>query len=365
MSSHKLFEPTVVGGLPLKHRIVLAPLTRFRTVEGHVPYVPTVKEYYSQRASAPGTLLIAEGTFVAHKAGGFIHTPGIWSPEQVRAWKEIVDAVHARGSFIFLQLFANGRAASQDGMPTEPVELVSASAIPLTGASSTAGLPRALTVEEIQEYVELFATAAQNAVHGAGFDGVEIHGANGYLLDQFLQDTANKRTDAYGGSVENRARFLLEATKAAVDRVGQDKVGVRLSPWSTFQDMGMDDPKPTFAYVAEQLRRSYPDFAYLHVVEPRIDGATDSKSGDGESNDFLRKIWSPKPYITAGAYGRDNAIEHVDKTGDLVAFGRHFISNPDLVRRLKEDIPLSKYDRDTFYTTEYTGKGYSDYPFAQ
>ncbi|KIY64624.1 FMN-linked oxidoreductase [Cylindrobasidium torrendii FP15055 ss-10] len=366
-SSSKLFEPIKVGRLDLQHRVVLAPLTRFKATQpGHVP-VPVMKEYYSQRASAPGTLLITEATFIAPKAGGFKHVPGIWSEEQIAIWKEITDNVHAQGSYIYLQLWAIGRAAEPDVLASEDPSLpfVSASSIPLAGTTIA---PRPLTIPEIQEYVQLYATAAENAVHKAGFDGVEIHGANGYLIDQFFQDVSNVRTDAYGGSIENRARFGLEVVDAVAKAVGADRVALRLSPWSPFQDMKMADPKPTFAYITKQLKEHHPDLAYLHVVEPRISGIVDSDGTDEESNDFLREIWAPKPFIAAGGYNRQTALaamERAQHTGELLAFGRYFISNPDLVRKLKENLPLTKYDRAMFYIPgDWTGLGYTDYPFA-
>ncbi|KIY67829.1 NADH:flavin oxidoreductase/NADH oxidase [Cylindrobasidium torrendii FP15055 ss-10] len=363
-SSSKLFEPITVGKLNLQHRIVLAPLTRFKSgKEDHVPNVPRMSEYYSQRGSAPGTLLITEATFIAPQAGGYFHVPGIWSPEQIAAWKKITDAVHARGSHIYMQLWALGRAAAAPGVPASDVRLVSASDIPLHDGRPEK--PSPLTKDEIKEYVQLYATAAHNAVFGAGFDGVEVHGANGYLIDQFTQDVSNKRTDEYSGSIKNRARFALEVVKAVVDTVGADRTAIRLSPWSPFQDMKMADPKPTFSYLVGQLAQRHPTLAYLHVVEPRIDGNDDVEAQQHESNDFIRQIWAPRPYVTAGAYVRENAFEAASRPGELVAFGRYFISNPDLVRRLKENIPLTKYDRSTFYVPgDFSGKGYTDFSFA-
>ncbi|KIY67830.1 NADH:flavin oxidoreductase/NADH oxidase [Cylindrobasidium torrendii FP15055 ss-10] len=357
--SSKLFSPVSVGKLNLQHRIVLAPMTRFKAgKDDGVPHVPCMREYYSQRGSAAGTLLITEATIIAPQAGGYPHVPGIWSSEQVAAWKEIVDGVHACGSYVYLQLWALGRTA-----PPSDVKLVSASDIPMSGGRSEKPTP--LTKEEIQEYIQLHATAAHNAVFGAGFDGVEIHGANGYLIDQFIQDVSNKRTDEYGGSIENRARFALEIVKAVADSVGAERTALRLSPWSPFQDMKMDDPKPTFAYITSQLVQHHPNLAYLHVIEPRIAGYNNAEGDGAESNDFIREIWAPRPYMTAGGYVRKNAMEAADKKGELVAIGRYFISNPDLVRRLKEDIPLADYDRSTFYVPgEFSGKGYTDFPFA-
>jgi NADPH2 dehydrogenase len=252
MSTPKLFQPIQVGDLQLEHRVVLAPLTRVRADKKHVHQLPIAQEYYTQRASVPGTLLITEATFIAAQAGGINNVPGIWSDEQVTAWKkvsfshhspnnllictQITESVHAKGSFIYLQLWALGRAASPKQLEEEgSFPYVSSSDIPLSNRPKEDPSPRPLTLSEIKEFVELYATAASNAVHRAGFDGVEIHGANGYLIDQFLQTTSNRRTDDYGGSVENRARFALEVTEAVVKRIGAKKTGIRFSPWGSFQ----------------------------------------------------------------------------------------------------------------------------------
>ena len=235
----KLFHPVRVGNITLGHRVVLAPLTRYRATDGHVPKDFMV-DYYAQRSSVPGTLLITEATFVAAQAGGLDNVPGIWSQEQIQAWKKVVDAVHARGSYIFMQLWALGRAADpsiitapdSESNPGGPYPYVSASDVQQSDKPIP---PRALTDAEIREYIELFGQAAKNAVFGAGFDGVEIHGAGGFLVDQFLQDVSNKRTDEWGGSIEKRSRFPLEVIKSVVDAVGQERTSIRLSPFSTFQ----------------------------------------------------------------------------------------------------------------------------------
>ncbi|KAJ7727376.1 hypothetical protein B0H16DRAFT_1331597 [Mycena metata] len=360
----KLFEPIKVGNATLQHRIVLAPLSRYKADEAHVPYLPLVSDYYAQRASRPGTLLISEATFIAARAGGYQHIPGIWSPAQIKAWKSVTDAVHAKGSFIFMQLWALGRAAEPEQLQSEDPSFafVSASDVPLAGHG---GLPRPLTVPEIKEHIDLYAQAAKNAIE-AGFDGVEVHSANGYLLDQFLQDVSNRRTDEYGGSVANRARFTLEVVDAVVTAVGADRTSVRFSPWSPFQEMGMADPLPTFSYVISQLAARHSGLAYLHLVEPRIDGSTtmDEPSSAHESNDPLRALWAPRPLIRAGGFTRDGAIKAAE-SGDLVAFGRLYISNPDLPARLEREIPLNSYDRSTFYLIgENTPRGYTDHAFA-
>ncbi|KAJ7171318.1 FMN-linked oxidoreductase [Mycena filopes] len=366
----QLFQPCTVGPLSLAHRVVLAPLTRFKGDAKHVPLLPLVKEYYTQRGSTPGTLLITESTLIAAKAGGYSNMPGIWSPEQINAWKEVVSSVHAKGSFIFLQALAFGRGAipavlaAED--PTFP--FVSASDIP---ADPTAEVrPRALTTAEIAEYVELFAQAARNAME-AGFDGVEIHSANGCLVDQFLQDVSNNRTDMYGGSVENRTRFALEVVHAVAAAIGEDKTAIRFSPWSPYLGMGMADPVPTFTHVVSELKRRHPALAYIHLIEPRISadsGVDASAENAAQSNDFLRDVWGDRPLISAGGFTRETAMklaDHGKNKNNLIAFGRTFIANPDLPLRLKKDIVLNPYDRPTFYLPgQDIATGYTDQPFA-
>ncbi|KAJ6550039.1 hypothetical protein B0H19DRAFT_1264901 [Mycena capillaripes] len=371
----KLFTPIQVGPAALQHRVVLAPLTRCKASKAHVPYLPLVADYYSQRASKPGTLLITEATLIAAKAGGRAHIPGIWSAEQVEAWSSVADAVHAKGSFLFMQIRALGRAANQEQLQSEDsaFSYVSASDVPLAGHS---GFLRALTVPEIKEYVGLFAQAAKNAIV-AGCDGVEVHGANGYLIDQFLQDVSNKRTDEYGGSVENRARFALEVVDAVVAAVGAERTAIRFSPWSPFLAstlplislMGMPDPLPTFSYIISQLVSRYtPGLAYLHLVEPRISGNNTREAATiktHESNDTLCQLWAGRPLVRAGEFTRVGAIEAAEADGVLVAFGRFYISNPDLPTRLEQDIPLTPFDRATFYIVgEDNPRGYTDHAFA-
>ncbi|KAJ6509098.1 hypothetical protein DFH09DRAFT_274872 [Mycena vulgaris] len=365
-TTSKLFKPLKVGAITLQHRAVMAPLTRFKADDAHVPFLPLVADYYGERASTPGTLIITEATFIAARAGGYAHIPGIWSPDQIAAWKTVTAAVHAKGSFIFLQLWALGRTADAAQLKSEDPSFpyVSASDVPLTGMSGPP--PRPLTIPEIKEYVELYVQAAKNAME-AGFDGVEVHSANGYFLDQFLQDVSNKRTDEYGGSIENRARFTLEVIDAVVAAIGAEKTGTRFTPWSPFQDMGMDDPLPTFSYLISQLVERHPELAYVHLVEPRISGnATrdDSVVGAHESNDTLRALWAPRPIIRAGGFSRASAIEAAE-SGDLIAFGRLYISNPDLPARLAKNVPLAGHDRSTFYLIgENSSRGYTDHPFA-
>ncbi|KAF8891002.1 hypothetical protein BD779DRAFT_1671128 [Infundibulicybe gibba] len=349
MSQQKLFQPIQVGRLSLQHRIVLAPLTRFKSGRtDHVPDVPLMKEYYAQRASVPGTLLITEATIIAARAGGYPNIPGIWSQPQMDAWKQITDAVHAKNSFIFLQIWAHGRAAYPSVLAAEDPSFpfISASNIKLHDRPASEPAPRALTLLEIDEYVALYAQAARNAVQ-AGFDGVEVHGANGYLIDQFLQDLSNVRDDKYGGSAENRSRFALRVVDAVVDAIGADRTSLRLSPWSPLHDMGMPDPLPQFTHLISTLARTHTNLAYLHLVEPRATGDSDRASGSHESNDALRPPGPAPCHYCRWVWPclRHCGAEH---RGDLIAFGRSFISNPDLPKRLQKDIPLTPYNRKTF-----------------
>jgi NADPH2 dehydrogenase len=360
-----LFTPIQVGRMNLKHRIVLAPLTRFRAHQTHVPG-PHAATYYAQRGSVPGTLLISEATYISQAAGGMDFVPGIYTQDHVEGWRKVTDAVHEKGSFIFCQLWALGRAAFPDVLLKENNSpFVSASPVPLS--TSPTVVPHALTEPEIRAYIENYIAAARNAI-AAGFDGVEIHGANGYLIDQFLQEVSNHREDDWGGSVEKRARFAIEVVDALVKEVGAERVGIRLSPWSPFQDMGVPDPKPQFSYLVSQLRKH--DLAYLHVTEPRVGGNLDVDApSQGSSNDFLREIWCKEGkngvFISAGGYTRQTAIETAQEHGGMIAFGRLYIPNPDLPARLIYDMPLARPDRAIFYLAgDHTGKGYIDFPTA-
>ncbi|KIY72419.1 NADH:flavin oxidoreductase/NADH oxidase, partial [Cylindrobasidium torrendii FP15055 ss-10] len=366
MSSSKLFQPIRVGHVELQHRVVLAPLTRWKaTQKTHVPFTAIVKEHYAQRASRPGTLLISEATFISPLASGYDYAPGIWSNEQIAAWKEITNGVHAKGSFIFNQLWALGRTAQPDMLRSDDPALEFLAPSPL-GLPQRSEIPREMTREEIKSVISDYATAASNAVHKAGFDGVEVHGASGYLVDQFLQDISNQRTDEYGGRIENRARFALEVIDAIIQEVGAERTAIRLSPWSSFQGMRMTDPKPTFAYLVSRIKERYPNLAYLHVVEPRVDGVqTLEVIPEGWDNDFLRDIWAPLPFIAAGGFTGAAAKEIADSKGNLVAFGRSFIANPDLPSRLEKDIPLATWNRSGFYIPGNVSEGYNDYPFAE
>ncbi|KAI0123283.1 NADH:flavin oxidoreductase/NADH oxidase family protein-like protein [Xylariales sp. AK1849] len=357
MAESRLFKPLRVGNVEVKHRIGMAPLTRLRATDDHVP-VSLMKDYYGQRASVPGTLIITEGVFISPSAcGGFANAPGLWSEDQVAAWRTITDEVHRKGCFIFTQLFAMGRAANAEVARKEGVSVVGPSAIPI---DKGAAIPRPMTVEEIKQTVQDFVTASKNAIR-AGFDGVECHGANGYLVDQFIQDVSNKRDDEYGGSVENRSRFINDILKGVVDAVGPGRVGLRLSPWSPFQGMRMENPIPQFADIIDKANQS--NLAYLHLVESRISGSADYEGS--ERLDFAYKLWNG-PLLVAGGYELTNAQKLVDDEYPdkdiVVMFGRYFIANPDLVYKIREGVELNAYERSTFYNN--SAIGYVDYPFS-
>ena len=360
--SPTLFDPIHVGSIALSHRIVMAPLTRYRANDAHV-HTSLATEYYSQRASVSGTLLITEATFISPRASGYANAPGIWNKDQIEAWKNVTDAVHKKGSYIMCQLWALGRAAKPEIVRKEAGEKAFVSSSPI--AMEAGGeKPRALEEEEIWAYIADYAQAAKNAIE-AGFDGVEIHGANGYLIDQFTQDITNQRTDSWGGSVENRSRFALEVAKAVVEAVGGERVGMRLSPFSTFQGMKMADPIPQFSHVIEGLKKL--KLVYLHLVESRIAGSADIEAT--EKVDPLLKVWGKTgPVLLAGGFQPDSAKRAVEEeyTGyDIIAvFGRHFISNPDLPFRIEKGLELNKYNRDTFYQAR-SPEGYVDYPFSK
>ena len=360
VSNSRLFEPIKVGTLNLQHRLVMAPLTRFRADDTHVQ-LPFTTTYYSQRGSMPGTLLITEATFISARAGGYANVPGIYNPAQIAAWKKVTDAVHSKGSYIFLQLWALGRAATPKVLNAEGYEVVSASDIPMTEDGAK---PHPLTRQEIISWVADYAQAARNAIE-AGFDGVEIHGANGYLIDQFTQSNSNNRTDEYGGSIENRSRFGLEVARAVVEAVGAERVGIRLSPFSSFNAMKMEDPFPQFEHLITGLKEL--KLAYLHLVESRIAGNVDIEAV--EKVDPLLDVWGKtSPVLLAGGFKPASAKKAVDeehKDRDvLIVFGRYFISTPDLPFRIAHDMDLAPYNRDTFYIPK-SEVGYTDYPFSK
>ncbi|KAI9485027.1 hypothetical protein BDB00DRAFT_773772 [Zychaea mexicana] len=365
-SNSALFQPMKVGNAQLEHRVVLAPLTRFRSDANHVP-TALQEEYYAQRATKGG-LLISEATFISPTAGAYPGAPGIYTEEQIVAWKRVTDAVHAKGGIIYVQLWHVGRATSSVLLPNN-AQPVSASEVAIQGPCLfTPGkdfeVPHALTVEEIAGITQDYAQAAKNAV-AAGFDGVEIHGANGYLLDQFTNTSSNKRTDQYGGSIENRTRFTLEVVKTISDAIGAERVGIRLSPWSEFQDMADETPYDTWSHIVRELKAHHANMAYLHMIEPRDDFSRKTENDTVNTLDPFRELWKDGVFMSAGGYTTkpELATEVADKTGNLIAIGRAFIANPDIVYRLKNGVPLTRYNRDTFYTQGAVG--YTDYPFAE
>ncbi len=363
-NSRKLFTPVKVGALTLSHRIVMAPLTRSRSEQpGDVPSDLMV-EYYGQRASEGG-LIISEATAISITGRGWFKAPGLYSDEQVAGWKRVAGAVHAKGGRMFSQLWHTGRASHVD--MTGGAAPVAPSVVPFEGVVATPSgwvkpsPHRALEITEIPGVIEEYRRAAERA-KAAGFDGVELHAANGYLPDQFLQDGSNKRTDAYGGPVENRSRFLLEVVKAMVSVWGGDRVAVRLGPGGTFNGMSDSNPEVLFDYVARQLNGF--GVAYLHLIEPRIKGNIAIEEGlPPVAAARLRKIFEGK-IVAAGGFEPDSA-EAMVETGnaDLVAFGRYFIANPDLPKRIQLGLPLNAYDRATFYAGDE--HGYIDYPYYE
>jgi N-ethylmaleimide reductase len=364
-SKKTLFTPVQLGAVTLKHRVVMPALSRLRAEWPNAVPSDLMLEHYGQRAS-DGGLIISESTAIAPEARAYHAAPGIWSDEQVVAWKRITDAVHAKGGFMFVQLGHAGRATSEALSGVQPV---SASVDPeFTGNPNVVvttpeglvppSLHRELDITEIPGIIEQYRRAAENALR-AGFDGIEIFSAQGHLVEQFLQNGSNKRTDRYGGSFENRARFLLEIVDAVAGVVGRDRVGVRVSPSSTFNGMSDTDPQALFSYVAKRLDEV--GVAYLHIIEPRISGAdTVAEGQDVIAAKDLGKVFSGT-IIAAGGFTPDSAEETVtDGVADLVAFGRHFTSNPDLPFRIERDLPLTPYDRDTFYGGG--AQGYVDFP---
>lgn len=345
-----LFEPLKIGDLTLDNRVIMAPLTRSRAVGGDRVPNALMAEYYVQRASAG--LILSEATAVTPQGVGYADTPGIWSDEQVAGWKVVTDAVHAAGGKIFLQLWHVGRISDPSFLngeaPVAPSAIAAAGHVSLLRPQRPYPVPRALDLEEIPGIVAAYRKGAENAKL-AGFDGVEIHGANGYLLDQFLQDGTNKRTDAYGGPIENRARLLLEVTDAAIDVWGAGRVGVHLAPRRDSHDMSDSNPAETFGYVARELGKR--GIAFICAREA---------VGDDSLGPLIKKEFGGI-YIANEKMDKESA-ERIIAAGeaDAVAWGKAFIANPDLPRRLREDAPLNAPKPETFYAG--TAEGYTDYP---
>lgn len=363
LSGTKLFSPIKIGALDLSHRVVMGPVTRMRTDEGGIPN-DMMAEYYGQRAT-DGGFVISEATLVSANGQGYLGAPGIFTAGQVEGWKKVTSAIHKEGGKVFLQLWHGGRQSHTDlqpdgGLPIGP-SAIEHDAMVFTHDWVPATPNRAATITEIQAIVQDFRTGAENA-KTAGFDGVELHGANGYLIDQFLQDGSNQRTDEYGGSIPNRVRLLLEVVSQMVDVFGADRVGVRLGPSGNWGGMSDSDPAALFTYAADQLNQFR--LAYLHLIEPRVFGNVDR-------DDLvvplaaaqLRRVFNGT-IIVAGGFQREDAAEIIEKgDADLVAFGRNYIANPDLVRRLRDGLPLNPYDRPSFFGGD--AHGYIDYPFYE
>jgi N-ethylmaleimide reductase len=352
-----LFSPVKLGSISLKNRMVMAPLTRNRAGEGGVPQAINVT-YYEQRATAG--LIVTEATPISAMAHGYPMLPGIYNDAQIAGWKLVTDAVHAKGGKIVLQLWHVGRISHPSLLPNGALPVAPSAIKPAGQAFTYQGLvdyvePRDLDVSELPAIVQDYVHATKCAL-AAGFDGVEIHSANGYLLDQFLRDGSNKRTDNYGGSVENRARLLMEVTQAVVNVAGADKVGIRLSPVNPFNDMHDSNPQALFNYVADSLNQF--NLAYLHVLEGNIGGVEQPFDFEALRKHFKNAYMANLGYDKA----RGNAAI-ASGHADCIAFGVPFLANPDLVERYKTNAPLNQADVNTFYGG--TEKGYTDYPFLK
>ncbi|MBI3531680.1 MAG: alkene reductase [Burkholderiales bacterium] len=362
-----LFDPVQAGALSLSNRIVMAPLTRNRA-PGALPNA-LMSTYYTQRASAG--LIITEATAISHQGQGYADVPGIWSEEQVARWKVITDAVHAVGGKIVVQLWHVGRVSHTELQPNGQAP-VAPSAI--TAKTKTVlikdgvptfvetSAPRALELTELPGIIDDYRRAARNAI-AAGFDGVEVHGANGYLLDQFLRSGSNQRTDAYGGSIENRARLLLEVMQAVSEEIGAQRTGLRLSPVTPANDASDPHPQPLFEHVVRELAKL--DLAYVHIIEGATGGPRDHQQGDTPFNyaalhAAYRAAGGKAAWMVNNGYDRPLAEQSLAQGADLVAYGRPFIANPDLVRRLREGGPFNEVNRATLYGGGE--KGYTDYP---
>ncbi len=357
MSGATLFSSIQLGPYTLPNRIAMAPMTRCRAGSGHVPQ-PFTADYYAQRASAG--LIITEASQVSPQGIGYMDTPGIHSAEQVAGWKRVTDAVHAQGGRIFIQLWHVGRVSHPSFQPGHASPVAPSAISPGGQVYTPQGMqdyvtPRALELKELPGIVHDYAHAARNAL-AAGFDGVEIHGANGYLLDQFLRDGSNQRTDLYGGSIENRARLMIEATEAVCEACDPNRVGIRLSPLQPVHGMRDSNPEATFSYVVEKLNRF--GLAYLHIAEM----GRDKPGAAGPAFDLmkLRKIWKGV-YMANCGYTRDSGNTAVGSGyADMVAYGVPFIANPDLVARFAKNAPLASAHQSSFYGGG--AKGYTDYP---
>jgi N-ethylmaleimide reductase len=355
-SKSKLFEPATLGSIELSNRVIMAPMTRSRAIN-NIPNT-LMATYYTQRATAG--LIITEGIAPSANGLGYSRIPGLYSNEQVEAWKEITTAVHQNGGKIFAQLMHTGRISHSANMPKGSV-IVAPSAIAARGDMWTDSdgmqpmpIPRAMTQTDIETAINEFVNAAQNAID-AGFDGIELHGANGYLLEQFLNPNTNHRTDNYGGSLINRTRFVIDVAKAVGDKIGYDKVGVRISPYSTYNDKpAYDEVVDTYSHLSKELQKI--GIVYLHVV----DYAARASEEGLTLLDTIRKNFSNILILNAG-YTADRAAEVLaNGQADLVSFGSAFLANPNLPHKLKHNLPLAVPDTSTFFTAD--AAGYTDYP---
>lgn len=370
-----LFKPIKIGNNELKHRVVMAPLTRMRAYHpGNVPNDLAI-EYYGQRSQRPGTLIMTEATFPSARSGGYDNVPGIWSEEQIEQWKKIFAKIHDNKSFVWLQLWSLGWKALPAVLARDGLPFVSASdelymdETQRQEAIKSNNLQRGLSKDEIKQYIKDYVDAARNSID-AGADGVEIQCAGGNLLNQFLDPISNKRTDEYGGSIENRARFTLEVVDAVAEAIGCEKLAVRFMPYGTFSTMsGGQEPLiiAHYAYVLGELEkraRAGKRLAFVDLVEPRFTNPF-APEGQGEykegTNDFVYSIWKGLIIRAGGLASHPEDVKEIVADGrTLIAYGRFFISNPDMVDRIEKGLPLNKYMRETFYTT--TGEGYADYP---
>jgi N-ethylmaleimide reductase len=358
-----LFTPYTLGSLTLPNRLVMAPMTRNRADENGVPR-PMTTTHYAQRATAG--LLITEATQVSDKASGYMFTPGLYTDDQARGWRAVTDTVHAKDGRIFSQLWHTGRVSHtllqpDGGDPVAPSAVQAETQVFTPNGFEPPSMPRALNIDEIPAIVEQFAHAARLA-KSAGFDGVEVHGANGYLIEQFLKDGSNQRTDAYGGDIPSRMRFALEVISTVVEVWGPGRVGFRISPRGNFNGMYDSDPLALYSRLTEALNDI--PLAYLHLIEP-LPGhpAFTSQEEVPPVGQDLRRIYKGSLIINGG-YGRESGEKAIaENAADLVAFGVPFLANPDLVERYRRNAPLNEPDQDTFYGGDE--KGYNDYPFLE